>query len=128
MKTGKIIRKNIKLLLRSRVSTLVLIFGPLLVILLVGISFSTNSFNLNMGIYSDKYSNLSNSFVDKLSQEGYKVTKYNSETQCISSVKEGQTHACIVISRERKKAWKFAPGSERNWRIYSFPWTAATWT
>ncbi len=97
MKTSKIIKKNIKLLTRSRTSTLVLIFGPLLVIVLVGMSFSTSSFHLNIGVFSEKYSDLSNSFVDKLSSEGYSVTRYDTEELCIESVKEGQSHACIVF-------------------------------
>ncbi|MBN2367619.1 ABC transporter permease [Candidatus Woesearchaeota archaeon] len=97
MKTGKIIWKNIKLLLRSRTSTLVLILGPLIIIILVGISFSTSSFNLNIGTFSEKYSDLSNDLIEKLNQDNFAVTKYTSEELCIESVKEGKTHACIVF-------------------------------
>ncbi len=97
MKTGKIINKNIKLLLRSRISTLVLILGPLLVILLVGISFSTSSFHLNIGVFSEKYSEMSESFIDTLEQENYGVTKYQTENLCVQSVKTGQSHACVVF-------------------------------
>jgi len=97
MKTGTIIKKNYKLLLRSRISTLVMIFGPLIVILLVGISFSTSSFNFSIGVYSEKYSELSNSFVDKLGNESYSVIKYNDETTCIENIKDGKVHACIVF-------------------------------
>ena len=113
MKTNKIIQKNIKLLTRSRTSTLVLIFGPLLVIVLVGMSFSTSSFHLNIGTFSEAYSELSNSFVDKLISEGYSLTRYESEELCIESVKEGQSHACIVfpadlaIENEKSNIIKF---------------------
>ena len=100
MKSGKIIKKNMKLLLRSRISTLVLILGPLLIILLVGISFSTNSFNLNMGAYSDEYSELSERFIDNLNQESFTVTKYETEELCVESVKEQKTHACIIFPPE----------------------------
>ncbi|MBT3720926.1 hypothetical protein HOG47_04705, partial [archaeon] len=48
MKLGLTIKKNIKMLLRSKISTLVLVLGPLLIILLVGISFNSNTFNLNL--------------------------------------------------------------------------------
>jgi ABC-type multidrug transport system permease subunit len=102
MKTGKIIKKNIKLLLRSRVSTLVLIFGPLLVILLVGFSFSTSSFNLNMAVFSGSYSELSNSLIEKLKSDNYGVTKYDTENLCIESVKEGQSHACVIFPPDLK--------------------------
>ncbi len=100
MKTETIIKKNIKLLLRSRVSTLVLILGPLLIIVLVGISFSTSSFNLNMGVFSEEYSELSESFITKLNNESFSVTKYDTEELCVASVKEQQTHACIIFPPE----------------------------
>ena len=97
MKTRKIINKNIKLLLRSRISTLILILGPLLIIVLVGLSFSTSSFNLNMAVYSDDYSELTESFITNLNNESFSVIKYETNESCISSVKEQKTHACILF-------------------------------
>lgn len=97
MKTGKIIKKNIKLLLRSKVSTLVLILGPLLIIFLVGISFSTSSFNLRMNSYSDSYSELSNSFIQELENKSYRIIRSDSNESCIQSVREQVSHACLIF-------------------------------
>jgi ABC-2 type transport system permease protein len=97
MKLFNIIRKNIKLLLRSRVASLILIFGPLVIIMLVGISFSTNTFNLNIGTYSDRYSDMSTSLIANLKSERYATVNFESEDACIESIKTGETHACVVF-------------------------------
>jgi ABC-type multidrug transport system permease subunit len=97
MRLKEVIKKNILLLLRSNISTLVLILGPLLIIMLVGLSFSTSSYNLKMGVYSERYSDMSTSFVEKLRTEGYGMVKFNDEKSCIESVKFGNTHACIIF-------------------------------
>lgn len=97
MKLELTIKKNIKMLLRSRTSTLVLILGPLLIIMLVGLSFNSNTFNLNIGVYSDSYSDLSRDFISTLDNESFTITQLISEQSCIDSVKEQRTHACIIF-------------------------------
>ncbi len=97
MKLGLTIRKNIKMLLRTRISTLVLVLGPLLIILLVGLSFNSNTFSLNLGVYSDSYSDLSREFISKLNNESFAITQLDTEESCIDSVREQQTHACIIF-------------------------------
>ncbi|MBT3464680.1 hypothetical protein HN451_06830, partial [archaeon] len=97
MKLGLTIKKNIKMLLRSKISTLVLVLGPLLIILLVGISFNSNTFNLNLAVYSDSYSDLSREFIAKLDNESFAITQVGSELECTNTVKEQKTHACVVF-------------------------------
>ena len=108
MKLGLTIKKNIKMLLRTRISALVLVLGPLLIILLVGLSFNSNTFSLNLGVYSDSYSDLSRNFITKLNNESFAVTQIDSELNCINSVKEQKIHACIIfppdLSLENDKA------------------------
>ncbi len=97
MKLFSVIKKDIMLLLRSRISSFVLILGPLLIIILVGFSFSTSSFNLKIGVYSDSYSELSESLIETLKEDNYAVSKYSTEEMCIEEIKEGKTHACIIF-------------------------------
>ncbi|MFH2020817.1 MAG: ABC transporter permease [archaeon] len=92
-----IIKKNIKLLLRSKTSTLLLIFGPLIIILLVGISFSTNTFNLKIGVFSEQYSDLTRSYIFELSNSSFDVREYKTEIACKGAVKEQKIQACIVF-------------------------------
>ncbi len=97
----KIIKKNFKLLTRSKSSALVIILGPLLLIFLVGIAFDTsNTYNLNIGIYSPEYSNVTDSFVDKLSEKNFNVKQFDSEIKCVDEIKQGRTHTCIVFPRD----------------------------
>jgi ABC-2 type transport system permease protein len=93
----KIIKKNFKLLIRSKSSALIIILGPLLVIFLVGIAFDNiNKFSLNIGTYSESYSELTESFTVKLEEQNFQVQKIESEEECIELIKQGKLNTCIV--------------------------------
>ena len=103
LKIAKIIKKDMKLLLRSRTSSLIVIFGPLLVMLLVGAAFNNaNKYSISVSVYSDKYSELTESFLKKLSENKYSVTKSSSNATCIESVKQGSSHLCILFPADLK--------------------------
>ncbi|MFA5142270.1 MAG: ABC transporter permease [Candidatus Woesearchaeota archaeon] len=92
------ILKNFRLLIRSKASALIIIIGPLLVILLLGLAFdNTNAYALNIGVYSTSYTEVINSFLDKLSEKHFNVVKVNLEEDCTQRIKEGALHACIVF-------------------------------
>lgn len=94
----KIIQKNIKLLIRSKSSALIIILGPLLVIFLVGIAFGNISkFSLNIGTYAESYTDLTNSFIEKLKEKEFRVQKISSEELCVDQIKLGKLHTCIVF-------------------------------
>ena len=60
----EIIKKDFKLLVRSKSSALVVLLGPLLIIFLVGLAFNTSSmYNLKVSVYSESYSDLTNSVI-----------------------------------------------------------------
>ncbi len=95
---SEIVKKNFKLLYRARASALVIFLGPLLLITLIGIAFSNSQqFSIAIGVYSEKYSDLTDSLIKKLSESNFKVMKYTSETKCISSVKRGINNVCVVF-------------------------------
>ncbi len=97
MKLFQIIKKNILILLRSKSSALIVLLGPLIVIFLVGVAFSTTSqLSLKVGYYSPSYNELTNSFVDKL-KENYKTIKFSSEQSCVDEIKVGNIHACVIF-------------------------------
>lgn len=97
----EIIRKNLKLLIRSKRSSLIVIFGPLLIIFLVGIAFdNSNTYRVSVGTFSESYNELSNSFIDKLKENQFNVVKYDSEDSCIESIKQGNVHICMTFSRD----------------------------
>ncbi len=101
MKLFKIISKNFKVLVRSKSSALVVILGPLLLILLVGLSFSnSSSFTLKIGVYSPDYNILTTSYISKLNDTNYKITKFASEKECIDNIKQSAVHTCIIFPKD----------------------------
>ena len=97
----KIIKKNFKLLIRSKSSALIIILGPLLVIFLVGVAFDNmNQFSLDIGTYSEGYSDLTNSFISKMEAKEYNVNKIKTKEECIELVKQGRQNTCIVFPRD----------------------------
>ena len=97
LRVFNIILKDLKLLIRSKSSALIAILGPLLIIFLVGLGFNTSTLSdLRLAVYSDSYSELSNSLVDKLGGN-FVVIKENSKDTCIDGIKTREYHVCAVF-------------------------------
>ncbi|MFC1775113.1 ABC transporter permease [Nanoarchaeota archaeon] len=95
---GAIITKNFRLLIRSRLSALIILFGPLCLILFAGLAFDhSDPYAINIGVYSTEYSNLADSFIQKMSEKNFKITKFKTQEDCENSIRIGGTHACIVF-------------------------------
>ncbi len=93
-----IIKKNLKLVLRSKSSALIVILGPLLISILVGAAFNTtNLYGIKVGVYSSSYSSLSESILQEISNKQFLVTKIDSQDACINSLKNGEIHVCAVF-------------------------------
>ena len=98
--TYSLIQKNLKLLIRSKSSALIVVFGPLLVIFLVGLAFdNANAYSVSVGAYSDEYNPLSDSFLDKLKETNFGVKKYKDSQNCVQAVEEGDIHACLIFPK-----------------------------
>ncbi|MEK6835353.1 MAG: ABC transporter permease [Nanoarchaeota archaeon] len=94
----EIIKKNLKLLIRSRSSALIVLLGPLALMLLIGLAFNTSSlFDIKVGTYSSSYSEISDSIVVKLQDEQFKVMKIDNEERCINMIKTGDLHVCTIF-------------------------------
>lgn len=95
------VEKNLKFLLRSKVSALIIIFGPLLVALFVGLAFNNTSlFNVKVGVYAPNYDNVTESFANKLREKDFSVTQYTDRELCMDSIKQGVVHACMVFPED----------------------------
>ncbi len=93
-----LIKKNFKLLLRTKSSALIVILGPLLLILLVSIAFNTaNIYGIRIGAYSDSYSPLTESILKELEKEQFSVIKTESQESCINSIRNGIFHVCAIF-------------------------------
>jgi ABC-type multidrug transport system permease subunit len=92
------IKKDLKIVMRSRSSSLIIIFGPLLIVFLVGMAFNTTSlYDLRIATYSPAYSTLTNSVVSDLKDQQYNTIQVESEADCIEGVKLGNYHVCAVF-------------------------------
>jgi len=93
-----LIKKNSKLIVRSKSSSLIVILGPLLIIGLVGAAFNSSSlYDIKIGTYSPEYNELTGSIVTALEDSEYSVEKVNSEDSCINKLKQGDLHVCAVF-------------------------------
>ena len=98
IKIFEIVKKNFLLLVRSKTSALIVLFGPLILMLLIGFAFNTSSlYDIKVGTYSSGYSELSNSVVDKLKDDKFIVLKMESEESCIDKIRSGDIHVCTIF-------------------------------
>ena len=93
-----LIKKNYKLLVRNRSSGLILVFGPLLLIMLVGLAFNTASpYSIRIAAYSEGYSALTESLLNQLQQKQFTVMKVDAKESCINGVKTNAYNVCAVF-------------------------------
>ena len=93
-----LIGKNLKIISRSKVSTLLIILAPILIVLLIGTAFNSESVtDLQLGVYSPSYNNLTNSITSELEANNFNITRISDEQTCIELIKSGEIHACIVF-------------------------------
>ncbi|MBT5021570.1 ABC transporter permease [Candidatus Woesearchaeota archaeon] len=98
LKLLRIIQKNFQLLLRSKMSALIIFIGPLLLVCLLGLAFSNSSaFLLTASIYSENYTDLAQSTIEKMEGQNFKIIQQDSLDECITSVKMGESQSCIVF-------------------------------
>lgn len=91
--------KNIKLLFRAKWSALIVIFAPLLLILLLGLSYNTsNNFGIIVGIYSPQFTEDTTAFAELLKSEQFTIREYRDQIEnCVNDIKSGSVHTCISL-------------------------------
>ncbi len=98
-----LVKKNFRLVIRSKASALMVILGPLLLIILVGAAFNTaNIYGIRVGVFSEEYSPLSEAVMHELNKGDYATQKVDSEQACIEGVKNSIFHVCAVFPNDLK--------------------------
>src|SRR3989344_4333985 len=92
-------KKNLKLLVRSKSSALVVFFAPLFIILLLGLSYNTSSnYGLNIGIYAPEFTSDVESLISSLQKQEFKIVKYETSVDdCVKDIKGGYIHTCVSL-------------------------------
>ncbi len=90
--------KNLNLLLRAKSSALIVVFAPLLLILILGLSYNNSSTNLKIGVYASTFSADVNSFVSTLQENEYEIITYKTTVDdCVKDLRSGVVHTCISL-------------------------------
>jgi hypothetical protein len=101
MKLIRSIRKNFKILARSKGSALVVLLAPLLIVFIIGLGFMDNTeLKLNIGVHEKQPTLLTSRYIESFSASDYNTIKYETEQQCISSIRDGVTVLCAVFSED----------------------------
>lgn len=97
----QLVRKNLKLLFRSKSSVVIFLLGPLFLVLLAGLAFDTTQLQkLQIGYTLEGKSEVKDYFMDKLTQKNFKSVFYKEEENCIQALKKGDIHVCLSFSHE----------------------------
>lgn len=101
MKLTKIVKKNLKLLIRAKSSAFIVVLGPLLIIILVGLALNKpTTYDFSVGYYTaDAQNELTTSFVEEIRNNNYVIINYDSNHSCIEAIKRGTIHTCILFPK-----------------------------
>lgn len=97
-----IIKKDFLRIIRSKGSSLIIIFGPLIIMLLGGLAFTSSGlYGINVGLYEGEDSTLTDVIEAKIKEKNFDFTLESSLESCKSNVKNGVTNICVeIVKRE----------------------------
>ena len=92
-------KKNLKLLFRSKSSSLIVFFAPLLTILILGLSYNNSpQYGLNIGIVAPSMSSDVDGVIKALQEQEFRVITYDHNLEeCVDDIKTGAVHTCMVL-------------------------------
>ncbi|MCD4759286.1 ABC transporter permease [archaeon] len=100
-KIRHILIKNFKQILRTKVSSLIILIGPILIILLAGFAFNSSGLQgISVGMNGDMEDRLNKEIRDDLQNEGLGIKTYSNIKACTESVKSGENHVCLFITEK----------------------------
>lgn len=96
-----IVKKNIKRLLQSKVSAAMVIFGPLILIFLMGLAFQGSGFQgVKVAVYGENYTNISDEIIETMKDSNFEVVKTKSEEECTKLLQQGNYHLCTIFPED----------------------------
>jgi ABC-type multidrug transport system permease subunit len=130
-KVFNIIGKNLKEMGRSKLSSLIIIIGPILIILLAGFVFSTDSLQgVKIGIFEEEDTILKENLIERFNAKSFAVQELATLQSCIDSVKIGQNHLCLQIEESQTNPLgKIEPRLNNNITLFvDYSKTRVVWT
>lgn len=101
-----IIKKNLLRIKHSKTSLIVILFGPIALMLIVGMAFNTTSLNgIKIGIHTSGTNEKISEVVKNIKEtKQFTVTEIADADECKAMVKEGQLHLCLLFETVAGKA------------------------
>lgn len=104
MRFTSLVARNIKILIRSKITVLIILLAPLLAVLLAAIAFDNeNQYSLKIATYGEDYPRIANQFLDELEKSSFQIERLKSETACREAVRDGKVHACMLFTADSRK-------------------------
>ncbi|MFP4567645.1 MAG: ABC transporter permease [Candidatus Woesearchaeota archaeon] len=101
MKLIRCLKKNMKILARSKGSALVVLLAPLIIVFIIGLGFMEDvDQKLNIGVHTKESSTLADRYIQSFNTTEHNIIIYDSEKLCASSIEEGITVLCAVFSED----------------------------
>jgi ABC-type multidrug transport system permease subunit len=92
------IKKDFKILKRSKLASFIIVIAPLLLIFLIGFAFNApEEYRLSLGVYSETYNDLTQGIVSSMEETSLNVIKINSREECLENIKLGTQNACVIF-------------------------------
>ncbi|MEK6960876.1 MAG: ABC transporter permease [Nanoarchaeota archaeon] len=105
MKLATMVWRNLRILFRSKTTTLVILLGPLLAVMLATMSFDNdNQYSLKIAAFGESYPRIANQFLEELSKSSFQVDRMRTADDCRNTVREGKHHACMLIEPDSRKS------------------------
>ncbi|MFA4886687.1 MAG: ABC transporter permease [Candidatus Nanoarchaeia archaeon] len=105
-----ILEKNGRQLLRSKISSLIIVLGPLLIIFFAGLALSGAALKeVKLSLYSPNEPDLQDLLLEKFEKKGMIVTVASDLAQCKELVKEGATNICVEIAKKESTLIQYDP-------------------
>lgn len=95
-----VIGRNLRIYSNSKLSSLIIIMGPLILILIMGAALQDSSLrNIQAGVFSSEESEFKEDFTNRLNEESFLTIPENSLESCKENVINGINHVCIHIEK-----------------------------
>ncbi len=95
-----IVKKNILRIKHSRTSMAVILFGPIALMLIVGLAFNTMGLSgIRIATYAEEYPGFADTVLANIEEHGqqFSITKQTSVEACTAGVQNGDFHMCLLF-------------------------------
>ncbi len=95
---AELVKKNFRNLIRSKIGSLIVILGPLIVIFLAGLAFdNSNVYAVKIGAFRPDDVPVTQTMLVQL-QKQFTVIEFQSEKECVDAIKQSDINTCMVFA------------------------------